>query len=135
MINLRVLAIIPARGGSKGLPRKNIIDLAGKPLISWTIEASMNSKFITKTVVSTDDNEISSVSRKYGVEVVLRPGKLARDGSTSESVVKHVVDFYRLNQEEFDVIWGRIYHSYFREEITYVQCDDISLGKIEEHSY
>ena len=51
----KILSIIPARGGSKGLPRKNIIDLAGKPLIAWTIEASLKSKYITKTIVSSDD--------------------------------------------------------------------------------
>ena len=54
----KVLAIIPARGGSKGLPRKNILDLAGKPLVAWTIEAALNSKYITKTIVSSDDEEI-----------------------------------------------------------------------------
>ena len=104
MTNLRVLAVIPARGGSKGLPRKNIVDLAGKPLIAWTIEASLNSKYITKTVVSSDDKEISSVAREYGLEVVQRPENLASDDATSESVVKHVVDFFRLNKEEFDVL-------------------------------
>lgn len=100
----RVLAIIPARGGSKGLARKNVIDLAGKPLIAWTIEASTNSKYITRTIVSSEDSEILSVSKKYGIEVVERPPDLASDDATSESVVKHVLDYLRLKNEEYDVL-------------------------------
>ncbi len=102
--NIKVLAVIPARGGSKGLPRKNIANLAGKPLIAWTIEASLNSKYITKTIVSSEDEEILSVSKKYGAEVIQRPEYLASDNATSESVVKHVVDFLQSDAEEFDVI-------------------------------
>ena len=60
----KILAIIPARGGSKGLPRKNITDLVGKPLIAWSIEASLNSKYITKTVVSSDDDEILRLTQR-----------------------------------------------------------------------
>ena len=60
----RLLAIIPARGGSKRLPGKNILDLAGKPLIAWTIEAALNSKYIDRIVVSTDDQEIANISIK-----------------------------------------------------------------------
>jgi CMP-N-acetylneuraminic acid synthetase len=89
----RILSIIPARGGSKGLPRKNIVDLVGKPLIAWTIEASLNSKYITKTVVSSDDIEILDISIKYGAGVVRRPSELANDIATSESVVKHSIDY------------------------------------------
>ena len=62
--NKKVLGIIPARGGSKGLPRKNILDLCGKPLISWTIEEANKSIFIDKLIVSTDDQEIIEVSKK-----------------------------------------------------------------------
>jgi len=100
----RVLAIIPARGGSKGLPRKNIISLAGKPLIAWTIEASLRSKYITKTIVSSDDDEIKSVSFDYGAEVIDRPVNLATDEASSESVIKHAVDYLKCNGEEFDII-------------------------------
>lgn len=92
----KVLAIIPARGGSKGLPRKNIIDLAGKPLIAWTIEASVNSKYITKTIVSSDSNEILEVAKNYGVHILKRPAEFASDLSSSEVVVKHTID----NSEE-----------------------------------
>jgi CMP-N,N'-diacetyllegionaminic acid synthase len=100
----RILSIIPARGGSKGLPRKNIIDLAGKPLIAWTIEASISSKYITKTIVSSDDDEILEVSKKYGSEIVRRPDNLASDTATSESVVEHVIDYLKSIGEEFDLI-------------------------------
>jgi CMP-N,N'-diacetyllegionaminic acid synthase len=100
----RVLSIIPARGGSKGLPRKNIVDLVGKPLIAWTIEASINSKYITKTIVSSDDIEILDISIKYGAGVVRRPSELANDIATSESVVKHSIDYLKTIGEEFDII-------------------------------
>ncbi len=100
----RVLSIIPARGGSKGLPRKNIVDLAGKPLIAWTIEASLNSKYITKTIVSSDDKEILKVSVEYGAEVIRRPGHLASDTATSESVVKHSVNYLESIGEVFDIV-------------------------------
>ena len=77
-----VLAIIPARGGSKGIPRKNIVDLCGKPLIAYTIEAALRSDSISRTVVSTDDEEIAEVARFHGAEVpFLRPKKLSEDRS------------------------------------------------------
>lgn len=86
-----ILAIIPARGGSKGLPRKNIINVAGKPLISWTIKASIESKYITKTIVSSDDDEILEISKKYGAETIKRPVELALDTSPSEVVIEHTL--------------------------------------------
>jgi CMP-N,N'-diacetyllegionaminic acid synthase len=87
-----ILAIIPARGGSKTLPRKNIIDLAGKPLISWTITASIESKYITKTIVSSDDDEILDISRSFGAETIKRSSELALDTSSSEVVIEHVLE-------------------------------------------
>lgn len=92
MTKKKVLAIIPARGGSKGLPRKNIIELAGKPLIAWTIEACLNSKYITKTIVSSDDDEILTVSRKYGADTIKRPIELASDVSPSEPIIEHTLE-------------------------------------------
>jgi CMP-N,N'-diacetyllegionaminic acid synthase len=100
----RVLSIIPARGGSKGLPRKNIIDLAGKPLIAWTIEASLNSKYITKTIVSSDDEEILDISEEYGAVIIKRPDNLASDVATSESVVRHAIDYLESMGEIFDIV-------------------------------
>ncbi|MBL9000697.1 MAG: acylneuraminate cytidylyltransferase family protein [Phycisphaerae bacterium] len=89
---LNVLAIIPARGGSKGLPRKNVLPLAGRPLIAHTIGHALTSRRVTRTVVSTDDAEIELVSRAAGAEVVHRPPALATDASPSEGAVSHVLD-------------------------------------------
>jgi len=88
---VHILGITPARGGSKGLPGKNIKDLCGKPLIAWTIEAAKKSKLINKYVVSTEDKKIAEISRKFGAEIILRPKRLASDTSTTWSVIKHVL--------------------------------------------
>lgn len=88
-----LLAIIPARGGSKGLPRKNIRLLGGKPLICWTIEAALKAKCVGRVIVSTDDPEISDISTKCGAEVpFLRPAELSTDTASSEQVVAHTMD-------------------------------------------
>jgi len=88
----RVLALIPARGGSKRLPRKNVLPLNGKPLIAWTIDAALNSKYIDKVVVSTDDEEIFKASEMHGAEVpFLRPDNLASDTATSNDVIIHAI--------------------------------------------
>jgi CMP-N-acetylneuraminic acid synthetase len=84
------LGIIPARGSSKGIPGKNIIDLNGKPLISWSIEAAQKSKLLDRTVVSTDCNDISIVASQFGAEVLQRPKELATDESTTISVLGHI---------------------------------------------
>ena len=86
-----ILAVIPARGGSKGIPRKNIKNLLGKPLISWSIEAAQKSKLIDRLVVSTDDIEIAEISRNYGAEVLMRPSKYATDSSSTVSVLQHAL--------------------------------------------
>ncbi len=86
------------------MPRKNIINLSGKSLIAWTIEASLNLKHITKTIISSDDEEILDIAIKYGAEVVNRPKELASDHATSESVVKHVIDSLKFTGEGFDVV-------------------------------
>ena len=83
------IVIIPARGGSKGIPRKNVALFAGKPLIAWTIESALKAKLINKVVVSTDCDEIADVSKRYGAEIVKRPVDLATDESTSESALIH----------------------------------------------
>ncbi|PIN86337.1 acylneuraminate cytidylyltransferase [Candidatus Woesearchaeota archaeon CG10_big_fil_rev_8_21_14_0_10_44_13] len=89
---MKIVSIIPARGGSKGIPRKNIKLLAGKPLIAHTIEQSVNSKLVSRTIVSTDDKEIADISKKYGAEVVIRPAELAVDTAPSEPTIIHVLD-------------------------------------------
>jgi CMP-N,N'-diacetyllegionaminic acid synthase len=83
-----ILAIIPARGGSKRLPGKNILDFAGKPLIAWTIDAALKSKYINNIIVSTDDAQIASIAKEYGAKVpFLRPDNLASDEATTIDVV------------------------------------------------
>ena len=89
----KVIALIPARGGSRGIPYKNIRSLVGKPLIAWTIEAALASKCIDKVVVSTEDNEIAKVSQKYGAEIpFLRPKELSQDHSLRNEVVTHALN-------------------------------------------
>ena len=96
---MKILSIIPARGGSKGIPLKNLTLLGKKPLIYHTIKASLNSK-INRTIVSTDNLEISKIATKYGAEVILRPKKLANDKSQIEPVIKHVLD-YLIKKENY----------------------------------
>ncbi|MCW7462980.1 acylneuraminate cytidylyltransferase family protein [Leptospira limi] len=91
----KILGIIPARGGSKGIPRKNIKQIAGKPLISWTIEAALASQCLTSVIVSTDDAEIAGISKSAGASVpFLRPTDLATDHSPGTDPVMHALDFF-----------------------------------------
>jgi len=96
---MEVLCIIPARGGSKGIPKKNIKLLAGKPLIAHTIEIAKKSNRITKIVVSTDDDEIKEISKKYGAEVIKRPAEISGDFASSESALLHVLE--ELKKEDY----------------------------------
>ncbi len=92
---MKILSVIPARGGSKRLPRKNILPLVGKPCIQWTIEACISLKSIMTTCVSTDDPEIAEISKGCGAEVpFLRPKDLSSDTASSFSVVKQALDYY-----------------------------------------
>ncbi len=88
---MKTLALIPARGGSKRLPRKNIKLCAGKPLLAWTIEAALAAKLIDEVWVSTEDREIAETARHFNANVVFRPAELAGDTSTSESVLRHAL--------------------------------------------
>lgn len=88
----KILAVIPARGGSKGVPRKNVRDLGGKPLLAWTIEAAQKSKYIDKMILSSDDEEIISVAQAYGCDVpFVRPAELAQDATPGIDVVLHAI--------------------------------------------
>jgi len=88
---MKVLSIIPARGGSKGIPGKNIKKINGKPLLYYTINASLKSKFISKTIVSTDDVKIEKIAKKNGAEIIIRPKKLANDSAQIEPTIEHVL--------------------------------------------
>lgn len=87
-----ILGVTPARGGSKGIPRKNVREAGGKPLIAWTIQAAKESRLINRYVVSTEDKEIALVAREYGAEVLKRPASLATDGASTLSVLQHAVE-------------------------------------------
>jgi CMP-N-acetylneuraminic acid synthetase len=89
---VNVTAIIPARGGSKGIPRKNVKELDGKPLIAYIIETALNVGEIDRVIVSTDDEEIADVAKKYGADVpFIRPEELARDETPTLPVLQHVI--------------------------------------------
>ncbi len=92
---MTTIAIIPARGGSKGIPRKNLLMVAGKPLVAWSVETARGARSITRTIVSTDDGEIAAVARNHGAEVVLRPAEISGDTASSESALLHVLDTLR----------------------------------------
>ena len=98
--NKTFLAIIPARGGSKRLPRKNVLDLCGKPLIAWTIEAAKKSKYIDEVIVSSDDNEILEISEIYGASILRRPIELSGDTATTFDAIKHSIE----NTQKYDYI-------------------------------
>jgi CMP-N-acetylneuraminic acid synthetase len=114
---MKILGIIPARGGSKGIPGKNIKNLGGKPLLYYTIEAAKASKLLTKVILSSDDPEIIKVAEKAGVEVpFIRPENLAQDDTPSLAVIKHALDFFKNKNEEFDAICLLQVTSPFRDE-------------------
>lgn len=101
----KILAIIPARGGSKGIPHKNIMDICGKPLISYSIEEAAKSKYIDYTLISTDDIKIKEVALKYGAEVpFLRPKEISNDSAKSIDVVLHAVNFLKEKGKNFDYL-------------------------------
>lgn len=96
---LKVLCIIPARGGSKRVPRKNVLPVAGKPLLAHSIEHALGSKHVNRVVVSTEDAEIAAVTRACGAEVVERPPELASDMASSESALRHVVEVLAVRED------------------------------------
>lgn len=103
-IKSNILAIIPARGGSKGISKKNIKSLCGRPLIAYTVKAALSSRLINKVVVSTEDKEIAEVSRSCGADVVNRPEELARDDSPTIDAIMHVIDWFEERGSYFDII-------------------------------
>lgn len=95
-----IVGIIPARGGSKGIPRKNIVDLGGYPLIAWTILRAKKSKYIDRVILSTEDDEITRVAKKFGCEVPFkRPKELATDEASSVDVTLHALNKLKYNSD------------------------------------
>lgn len=99
---MKPVALIPARGGSKRLPRKNILDFLGRPLIAWPISRALESGVFSRVIVSTDDSEIASVALSYGAEVINRPDELAQDRSTVVDVCQHALEQMRLGDNPVD---------------------------------
>ncbi len=97
--NKKVLAVIPARGGSKGIPRKNIRLLAGKPLIAYSIEAALKSKYIDRVVVSTEDEYIATITGIYNLEIVKRPKEFAKDDTPLDPVIFHALNFIEKKED------------------------------------
>ena len=101
----KAVAIIPARGGSKRIPKKNIKNFHGKPLIAYSIEVALASKLFEKVIVSTDDEEIANIAKSYGAEVpFLRPKELSDDFTGTEDVVNHTVEYLKNNNELYDYV-------------------------------
>lgn len=88
---MKVVAFIPARGGSKGIPRKNLAPVAGRPLLAWTIDGALGSRAVTHTVVSTEDGEIATAARELGADVLARPPELAADDTPMQPVIAHAL--------------------------------------------
>jgi CMP-N-acetylneuraminic acid synthetase len=102
---MKILGLIPARGGSKGIPGKNIKNLGGKPLLQYTFESAKNSKLLSKVILSSDDPKIITIAEKAGLEVpFLRPGKLALDETSSLAVIQHALNYYAEKGENFDAV-------------------------------
>jgi N-acylneuraminate cytidylyltransferase len=91
---MHTIAIIPARGGSKGIPRKNIKEFCGKPLIAWSIEAALDSKYVDEVYLSTEDEEIAKIGERYGAKISIRPEELSTDTATTKAVLIDFVNRY-----------------------------------------
>ena len=99
---MSIIAVIPARGGSKRIPRKNIKPFLGKPIISYSIETALESNLFDKVIVSTDDEEIAKISKRYGAEVpFLRPIELSNDKTVTNAVIRHSIKW--MKKEDLDV--------------------------------
>lgn len=125
--NETILAIITARGGSKGIIRKNIRKIAGKPLIAWTIEAGKKSKYIDRMILSSEDGEIIKIAQNYGCEVpFVRPTELALDNTSSVDVVLHAVNTIK---NKYDVILLLQPTSPLRNEVDIDDCIEFFFKK------
>jgi CMP-N,N'-diacetyllegionaminic acid synthase len=100
----KVIAIVPARGGSKGVPKKNIRKLGGEPLIGYTLRVAKSVKEIDHLVVSTDDNDISDIAKSYGVEVISRPHEFATDNALTESALIYTLEELSKNGDSYDIV-------------------------------
>jgi CMP-N-acetylneuraminic acid synthetase len=100
----KVLALIPARGGSKGIPRKNIREVGGKPLIAWSIQVGLAAECVGRVVVSTDDQEIAQVAQHYGSEIIERPEEISGDKTPMIEVIKHALDYVLHQGDQYEYL-------------------------------
>ncbi len=112
---MSIQCIIPARGGSKGIFKKNIIDFCGKPLLAWTIEQCLGAEKVSDVWVSSDDDEILQIAERYGAKIIKRPDEISVDTSTSESAWLHAIDYLKSNDVEVDIVLGPQVTSPLRE--------------------
>jgi CMP-N-acetylneuraminic acid synthetase len=110
----RALGVIPARGGSKGIPRKNLIPLGGRPLLAYTVDAAKQSERLAHVVLSTEDPEIARVARTFGVDVIARPDALAEDSTPMLPVVQHALAVAERSLGHFDLVFTLQVTSPFR---------------------
>jgi CMP-N,N'-diacetyllegionaminic acid synthase len=141
---MRILGVIPARGGSKGVPRKNIKSLGGQPLIKYTIDSALGSKRLSQLIVSTDDLEIAKVSKDAGASVpFIRPKELAGDSTPTLLVIRHALNYFQDNGKPFDAVCILQATSPFREPRMIDACIEkfistnadtlISVKKVPDH--
>ena len=124
---LKPICIIPARGGSKGVKRKNIRSLGGKPLIAYTLESAINSNLFQDVIVTTEDEEIANISKNFGANVpFIRPQELATDLATTEEVLIHTINELKRLEFEFDTIMLR--------DCTVPFIDEQDISKVTQHS-
>ena len=102
--NKKIYAVIPARGGSKGIPKKNIIDFDGFPLIYHSINFAKSSKFVDEVIVSTDSHEIKEIAEKYHACVLDRPENISRDDSSTELAIKHIIDEFNIHSDSIIIL-------------------------------
>jgi len=114
---MNIHCVIPARGGSKGIPRKNIIDFCGKPLLAWTIEQCLEADDVNDVWVSSDNDEILDVAMLYGAKAIKRPIDISGDMATSESAWLHAIDYLKNNNIRLDVVLAPQVTSPLRETI------------------
>jgi YrbI family 3-deoxy-D-manno-octulosonate 8-phosphate phosphatase len=123
-----IVAIIPARGGSKAIPQKNIISFCGKPLIAWSIEAARSSRHVSDVYVTTDDAAIAEVSRRFGAKIIDRPAELATDTASSESALLHAISEIQKNKKIDAVVFLQA-TSPLRETSDVDQAIDVFLSE------
>jgi CMP-N-acetylneuraminic acid synthetase len=139
----KILGLIPARGGSKGIKKKNIVLLKGKPLIYYSIQSALKSKHLDRVAVSTEDPQIAEIAKTYGAEIIPRPEEFARDDSPDFDVVNHALHHYDSKGEPYDLVVMLRPTAPFRtaeqidEAIGMMQGHDTlrSVRKVGEHPY